>query len=734
MRITNLMMSNTMLGNINRNQRLANNLLQQISTQRRISFASENPLMAARHLRLTNTRSQIEQHQRNVDKATAWTEITEQSMRDLTRVTTDISELLTRIDAAESLADRQTISNEILGKLEEKTIILNRTFQGRYIFSGFRTDQPPFFLRDMDDLSFENLRTTFNRSNLETTFALDRSGNHAPPADARTIQIHRFTLPHNGNPGSVSLSLGQPPTNVTATTIPKLPNGEINYSVMSDNGIYHNPATGEIITLNINNFEFTNGNIIVMYNQTGFRVGDLNPIVYMSGALTTPLESHLSALNNLLSNRTSGQIQPGSNTAETWQNILNWNSRVLPNSWSQMDPSIVSVNSALNRSFSTVPIANDHASTTAGIMNWLNSVATTNPPWALNTTGVITGIGDKVENLFQYFSDNAITDPLQKQNHLNGLLDNLLGDPLNSDNTIGIFNRTASEASLISVLYPNNSSLPAWDANPSQTLANITDWLHANIPGNWHLNVDLASAIFNYAPENVAGLNNMLNSLLVPSNFVYVNSLSSNPSNDTEMNNLFNYVHTTSNFSFFMDFEMANQNMLFEFGVHSTMPINLLAKNVFTPQTFADIRGFANDILAKQQTSKQELVALFQGPPHNLSYDVASARANEILVRESALLETITNDRINNLIGRMDDHAQTISLQTTEIGTRMRRLALIEERLEDDSEVFEDLEGRNIGTNVIEATSRLLAAEVALTASMQVGMHNILRLTLLNFL
>ena len=487
MRLTNVMMSNTMLGNINRNQRRANTLLNQIATGRLISNPSENPLMAMRHMRFETTVNQIEQHRRNVDQAEAWVAMTEKAVAALNTVIADIEDYLVKADAAESLSERKILAEAILSLMDEKATILNRTFQGRHIFSGLRTDQPPFFVRDMPDMNVNNITMQLGLPNLETTFMLDRS-DHSDPASVggnngpdltppgnlpKAIQVHRMRLPHNANQGSVRIDGNN------VQTIPRNSNGDIDFAMMSDDGIYHDPTTGELISLSRDNaFAFSNPNstITVVYDQHGFSQQDLNPLVHFTGQL---------------------------------------------------------------------------------------------------------------------------------------------------------------------VAHPTISGLP-------------------------------------------------------------------------------------------LNFNMDSQDMNFEFGVHARMPINTLARNIVPATMWADIRGFATDIL-NLDTSKSQMIRdhyLDQG----YSQEEANSRTQERLLKESQVIETITNNRFNNMIGRLDDHALNISMQQTEVGVRMSRLEMISERLEDDALIFEELGAQNIGIDVGEAIMRLTMAEVALQASMQAGMHNIMTLNLLNFL
>jgi len=479
MRITNLMMSNSMLSNINRNTRTMHNIENKLSRGSMIGRPSDNPLMASRALRFSNTQAQISQHQRNVDQATSWTESTEQAFNDFNDIANRISELLLAVDGMEDLSDKKKIATELNSLVDELHSIMNKSFAGRFIFSGLRTDEPPFFNRDQPNLSFRDITQQFNREDKETTFAMDRTT--TPPS---MVEITRIRLAHNGdvesNPdfGPAPLDPNAAPyissVRINGDTIPTVirdADGNLDFGAMQANGggLFHDYETGEILGFG-GAFENEGFPLEVMYDQTGFARGDLNPKVFFT----------------------------------------------------------------------------------------------------------------------------------------------------------------------------------------------VTD-----ADGN--------------------------------------------------------------------EFTMDNQMMEFEFGVNTRMPVNSLGKDVITAQMFADLRGFANDILNKNLMTEDEIRTelLAATPPltGQALEDAIEARMSE----ERAVMESITNDRFNNLIGRVERYANSISVQHTDIGTRMGRLEMISGRLDDDSVVFEELAVNNHGVDAAEMVMRMSNAEVALMASMQIGLNN-MQMSLLNFL
>lgn len=143
MRITNNMLINNMMqslsGNLTRTQKYYN----QLATGKKISLPSDDPIVASKALKLRTDVSEIGQYKRNTDDATAWMDITESTMNQMT-------DLVHRMKQITNQAANGTNTDEDLQKIEEEAKELrsqlislgNATYAGRYIFSGYKTDKP----------------------------------------------------------------------------------------------------------------------------------------------------------------------------------------------------------------------------------------------------------------------------------------------------------------------------------------------------------------------------------------------------------------------------------------------------------------------------------------------------------------------------------------------------------------------------------------------------------------
>jgi flagellar hook-associated protein 3 FlgL len=143
MRITNNMLINNMMQSLSSNLLRTQKYFNQLATGKKISLPSDDPIVASKALKLRTDVSEIAQYKRNTDDATAWMDITEATMSQMT-------ELVHRMKEITNQAANGTNTDEDLLKIREEASELrsqlislgNATYAGRYIFSGYKTDMP----------------------------------------------------------------------------------------------------------------------------------------------------------------------------------------------------------------------------------------------------------------------------------------------------------------------------------------------------------------------------------------------------------------------------------------------------------------------------------------------------------------------------------------------------------------------------------------------------------------
>lgn len=149
MRITNKIMQRNSVANLNRNKILADKLNTQLSSEKKITRPSDDPIIAIRSLRLNTSITQISQYyEKNVPDAESWLSATEEAVNITTEVITDMYEQCTRgSEGAMTAEDREKILENLKNLRDEVYSTGNTDYAGRFLFSGYRTDMELTFTK-----------------------------------------------------------------------------------------------------------------------------------------------------------------------------------------------------------------------------------------------------------------------------------------------------------------------------------------------------------------------------------------------------------------------------------------------------------------------------------------------------------------------------------------------------------------------------------------------------------
>ena len=91
MRITNNMIMGNTKTNINSTKILVDKYNTQMTTQKKISKASEDPVIAIRSMRMATTLSHLGQYvDNNIPDARSWLDVTETALKNMKSIITDI--------------------------------------------------------------------------------------------------------------------------------------------------------------------------------------------------------------------------------------------------------------------------------------------------------------------------------------------------------------------------------------------------------------------------------------------------------------------------------------------------------------------------------------------------------------------------------------------------------------------------------------------------------------------
>lgn len=169
MRITNSMIMNNAMTNINSNKVNVDKANNMMATGKKISRPSEDPITAVRALRLRNDLNEVSQyHEKNVEDAESWMDLTETALGNIRTAVKSMYDCYMRgSNGYLDMSDGTAIKDEIVALREEILSICNSTNAGRYLFTGFKTSTS-FTFDETDVNQSYKITQTFTGKDIET--------------------------------------------------------------------------------------------------------------------------------------------------------------------------------------------------------------------------------------------------------------------------------------------------------------------------------------------------------------------------------------------------------------------------------------------------------------------------------------------------------------------------------------------------------------------------------------
>ncbi len=330
MRMTNKIMQNNSLYNINNNKLLQDKLSTQMSTQKKITRPSDDPVIAIRALRLRTSVSELTQfYEKNAPDAESWLEVTGKAMITATEVLTHMStEANKAANKQKGVEDLQIIVEQLKSLKEEFYSTGNVDYAGRYVFTGYRTNTTMSFTEEVEEQgegypSYEITEQTkigaFDTLNYTDVGKLEglNENNYKDTAydgieekQVSNADIHRLRLSYDDlkSKGTVSIqimdkdgkSVAQTitPTEVSSSADPD-PYKTIQDANMADpkqETVVFVPETGEVLFSDaaysklentIAGINGTDTEIRATYTKNSWKKGDLRPEHYFACKGTT---------------------------------------------------------------------------------------------------------------------------------------------------------------------------------------------------------------------------------------------------------------------------------------------------------------------------------------------------------------------------------------------------------------------------------------------------------------
>lgn len=145
MRVTQTMLSNNMLQNLNKNMERMSQTQYKLSTGKEVRFPSDDPVRAVRGIKHRSGLTEIHQYQDNIKDAKAWNEYTDSVLMDITSALQRFRELVVYSgDEALEQTSLESIAKELNQLIDHIGAAANAQMGGRYIFAGTDTLNPPY--------------------------------------------------------------------------------------------------------------------------------------------------------------------------------------------------------------------------------------------------------------------------------------------------------------------------------------------------------------------------------------------------------------------------------------------------------------------------------------------------------------------------------------------------------------------------------------------------------------
>ncbi|WEG16568.1 flagellar hook-associated protein FlgL [Alkalihalophilus pseudofirmus] len=144
MRVTQMMLSTSSLKHISQGYNRLANLQDQLATGKRITKASQDPVVAMKGMRYRSQVTEVGQFQRNLREVYNWVDSADSALDEATQTVQRIRELATQAsnDTYEA-TQRANIAKEVKQLREHLQSLANTKVSNKYIFNGTNTTNPP---------------------------------------------------------------------------------------------------------------------------------------------------------------------------------------------------------------------------------------------------------------------------------------------------------------------------------------------------------------------------------------------------------------------------------------------------------------------------------------------------------------------------------------------------------------------------------------------------------------
>lgn len=147
MRVTDQFRTRTVIRNLNTSRERLTTLQEQLSSAKRVNRPSDDPISAAKSMRLRSTLEGNAQYESNIDDTVGFLDATELALQDAHNILLDIRDLTLQA-ANDATSPREDLADQLELILRNLAEVANTKFRSKYIFAGTETLALPFTINE----------------------------------------------------------------------------------------------------------------------------------------------------------------------------------------------------------------------------------------------------------------------------------------------------------------------------------------------------------------------------------------------------------------------------------------------------------------------------------------------------------------------------------------------------------------------------------------------------------
>ncbi len=687
MRITNKIMQNNSLYNINNNKIAEDTLNTMMSTGKKITRPSEDPVIAIRALRLRSNVVQLSQYyEKNAKDAESWLNVTADALSTVTAVLTDCVKQATKgANKDLTLDDLDTIVTQIDSLAKEYYATGNVDFAGRYVFTGYRTETPLSFDK-ATSADYKAIMDEFNAGDIGESnrvngrYMLDE-GVATLESDIQEKNVGRLRLSYK-KLNYIEDQLESTPSIMYREAFKQPATSTVTSTIETVNLTYQTPdGTTRYAAVPTNGYGIVSDGI----SYTSTKNSDGSYTVSATNSNTSPAESYTMQITK------EGVYDKTSSS-----------------------PQLDVVSSVEDRAESKITFTTDTGQETISIP--VLPAIDQSYEMTVGSTGFIARIN----------SDGTVT------------MEREMSTPHNTDGTKSreVINVT-SNGSIHSSYYESYLDIKAENIIYTTTSEKDKDKAYETIAADdtdqalVYLNAATGEILMNdYLKNKLSSLPDIINAKSIGVDYAKKEW----DKGDIKPEHLFSCTYTDANGNEILyNKGTAPHDIAYDVGFAQSVVVNTTADAAFTPNVKRDAEDLSNmlseikKVNTTLKTLKNELSAASDADKPEIENKIAAAQKAYDYMREEIQKE------FEHKITSVQKALDVANIAVTDNGTRSKRLDLISDRLMTQTTTFKTLQSENEDIDLAEAATKLTTAQVTYEASLM-ATGKISNTSLLNYL